>query len=134
MKYCFNISRTMKVSFERSKELFINFYKPIFTLFIIAILLVILYQIYTRVIRAKIRSAEYQLLTDAKTTGIHFIPSGELAYLLKKKKKGKKENEENEENEENNSVTGKSISDPYDQYSYTILLRMRIHDYVENLK
>ena len=116
MKYCFNISRTMEVSFEKSKELFINFYKPIFTLFVIVILLVILYKIYTRVIRAKIRSAEYQLLTDAKTTGIHFIPSGELAYLSKK-----------EEEEENESVTGKSISDPYDQYSYTILLHMRLY-------
>ena len=123
MKYCFNISRTMNVSFEKSKELFTNFSKPIFTLFVIGILLVILYQIYTRIIRKKIRLAEYQLLTDADSTGISFIPSGELTYLSDEKK----------DTEEDESVTGKSIADPYDQYSYTILLRMRIHDYVENL-
>ena len=113
----------MKVSFEKSKELFTNFSKPIFTLFVIGILLVILYQIYTRIIRKKIRLAEYQLLTDADSTGISFIPSGELTYLSDEKK----------DTEEDESVTGKLIADPYDQYSYTILLRIRIHDYVENL-
>lgn len=121
MKYCFNISRTMNDSFEKSKELFTNFSKPIFTLSVIGVLLVILYQIYIRIIRKKLKSAEYQLLTEAKSTGISFIPSGELMYLSKKNK------------EEDASITGNPISDPYDQYSYTILLRLRINDYVENL-
>ena len=80
----------MNVSFEKSKELFTNFSKPIFTLFVIGILLVILYQIYTRIIRKKIRLAEYQLLTDADSTGISFIPSGELTYLSDEKKIQKK--------------------------------------------
>ena len=125
MKYCFNISRTMNVSFKQSKELFTNFSKPLFTLGVIAIILVILYQIYSRIIKKKIKSAEYQLLTDAESTGIKFIPSGELKYL------SDKSNEEEEEEDE--SLTGQPIADSYDQYSYTIILNIRINDLVENL-
>lgn len=148
MKYCFNISRTMNVSFEKSKELFQNFSKPIFTLTVIAIILVILYQIYTRVIRKKIRSAEYLLLSNAESAGITVIASGELDYLS-----GKKEEEECKINitvkesffskifssifgnskKKFNGAIKKSVSDPYDQYSYTIILNIRINDYVENL-
>lgn len=121
MKYCFNISRSMNISFSQSKQLFTGLYKPLSTLLIITIIMVIIYQIYARIIRPKVKSAEYQLLTNAKTLNMSLIPSGDLDYLTEK------------EEEEDESITGQSIADPYDQYSYTIILNMRINDYVENL-
>lgn len=112
----------MDKSFSQSKKLFTGLYKPLFTLLIITIILVIIYQIYVRVIRPKVKSAEYQLITNAKTLNMSLIPSADLDFL----------SETNEE-EEDESITGQPIADPYDQYSYTILLNMRIDDYVENL-
>ena len=121
MKYCFNISRNMNTSFSQSKQLFTGLYKPLFTLLVITIILVIIYQIYVRVIRPKVKSAEYQLITNAKTLNMSLIPSADLDFLSETNR------------EEDESITGQPIADPYDQYSYTILLNMRIDDYVENL-
>lgn len=121
MKYCFNISRNMNTSFSQSKQLFTGLYKPLFTLLVITIVLVIIYQIYVRVIRPKVKSAEYQLITNAKTLNMSLIPSADLDFLSETNR------------EEDESITGQPIADPYDQYSYTILLNMRIDDYVENL-
>jgi len=111
----------MNISFSQSKQLFTGLYKPLITLLIITIILLIIYQIYTRIIRPKVKSAEYQLITNAKTLNMSLIPSGDLDYLTKK------------DDEEDESITGQPIADPYDQYSYTIILNMRIDDYVENL-
>ena len=111
----------MENSLQKSKELFIGLHKPIITLTIISLLLIIIYQIYTRIIRKKLKSAEYELATNVKTIDITLIPSADLDYLNKDKQ------------EDNESVTGQSIADPYDQYSYTLLLTIRIDDYVENL-
>lgn len=125
MKYCFNISRnitSMNNSLQQSKKLFVGLQKPIITLTIISLLLILIYQIYIRVIGPKIKSAEYQLVTNAKTTSMTLVPTADLDYLVK-----------DEDEDKNESLTGQSIPDPYDQYSYTILLDMRIDDYVENL-
>ena len=107
----------MEVKLNDTQSLLLSMKKPLISLFIIAILLLILYQIYIRIISPKIKQSNYILVSHKNTNEQLIIPSFEIP--------AKSESE---------SESDTKISVPYDQYSYTLILQIRVNEYYDNLE
>ena len=189
----------------QTKELARNMYKPMITLGIVAILLVILYQIYAKIIVPKVKQSNFLLLSNKNTADITIIPSSEISprktdedeegvtvddviqqskthmikfitkyvrdflifilglsiflfagskvinvaqytklpifsicfilfsivWLIRKRTQIAADLKKIKSKKNPNNL--QFISDPYDQYSYTIILKIRVDDYYDNL-